>query len=151
MPRPAAIATWALVLALIAACGSKDRQPYTVMLAEGTYHAINGIGLPAGEEARLLSVTARLDRQNGQIVFTLADGSQRALLFSPRPRDEWGVGCPTMSSWAVDEVADLAPAPLQLESLTFATPVVYAICDPTLMILANGPGGESPFLKLQLQ
>jgi hypothetical protein len=56
-----------------------------------------------------------------------------------------------MSSLALDEVADLSPAPLRLESLTFLTPIVSAKCTPSRMILANDIDGLSTFLALDLE
>ena len=120
-------------------------------LAEGTYRVVFGHGYQAADEARLLAVTARLDRATNQVVFTLADGSQQMLAFSPRPRSQWQPDCRTMSSRALDEVADLSPAPLRLESLSFLTPLVYAKCTPSRMILANDLDDMSTFLALDLE
>ena len=120
-------------------------------LAEGTYRVVFGQGYQAADEARLLAVTARLDRATNQIVFTLADGSQQMLAFSPRPRSQWQPDCFTTSSHSLDEVADLSPAPLRLESLSFLTPLVYAKCTPSRMILANDIDGMSKFLALDLE
>ena len=56
-----------------------------------------------------------------------------------------------MSSRALDEVADLSPALLRLESLSFLTPLVYAKCTPTRMILANDVDEMATFLVLDLE
>ncbi len=142
-----------LLLAWPTGCGEErgSLNEYPVALAEGTYRVAFGQGYQAADEDRLLAVTARLDRATNHIVFTLANGSQQMLAFSPRPRSQWQPDCRTMSSRALDEVADLSPAPLQLESLTFVTPIVYAKCTPSRMILANDLDGTSTFLALDLE
>ncbi len=131
--------------------GERSLNEYPVALAEGTYRVSFGRGYQAADEARLLAVTARLDRATSQVVFTLADGSRQVLAFSPRPRSQWQPDCFTMSSHNLDEVADLSPAPLRLESLSFLTPLVYAKCTKTRMILANDVNDTSTFLALDLE
>jgi hypothetical protein len=134
-----------------ASCGEESQKEYPVSLADGEYRVVFGRGYEAADEARILAVTARLDRSANQIVFTLADGSHQVLVFSPRPRSQWQPDCFTLSSHSLDEVADLSPAPLRLESLTFLTPVVYAKCTTGRMILADDAGpGSTPFLALDL-
>ena len=142
-----------LLIAWLAGCGEErgSLKEYPVALAEGTYRVVFGQGYQAADEARLLAVTARLDRATNQIVFTLADGSQQMLAFSPRPRSQWQPDCFTMASHSLDEVSDLSPAPLRLESLTFPTPLVYAKYTPSRMILANDIDGMSTFLALDLE
>ena len=142
-----------LLLACLTGCGEERRglNEYPVALAEGTYRVVFGQGYEAADEARLLAVTARLDRATNQVVFTLANGSQRVLAFAPRPRSQWQPDCFTMSSHALDEVADLSPAPLRMESLTFLTPLVYAKCTPSRMILANDIDDMYIFLALDLE
>ena len=142
-----------LLLAWFTGCGEErgSLTEYTVALADGTYRVTFGQGYEAADEARLLAITARLDRATSQVVFTLADGSRQLLAFSPRPRSQWQPDCRTMSSFALDEVADLSPAPLRLESLSFLTPLVYAKCPPSRMILANDISGMSTFLALDLE
>jgi hypothetical protein len=152
MPRRASCLAISLLLfasGMRCASPEDERTAYPVALSDGTYRATYGQGLPAADEARLLAVTATLDRAGGRLAFTLADGSQRVMTFSPRPRDQWKADCATMRSWVVEEVADLSPAPLRLESLVLETPVVFAKCDPRVMILANGPRDEDAFLKLE--
>jgi hypothetical protein len=121
-----------------------------VAIPEGTFRVAFGQGFSPEDEARLLAVTARVDRVAGQVVFTMADGSQQVLALSPRPRSEWQPACFTMSSHSLNEVADLSPAPLKLESLTFLTPVAFAYCSPTRMVLANDPRILSVFLAFDL-
>ena len=142
-----------LLLAWLTGCGeeSGSLNEYPVALAEGTYRVVFGQGYEAADEARLLAVTARLDRATNQVVFTLANGSQQVLAFAPRPRSQWQPDCRTMSSRALDEVADLSPALLRLESLSFLTPLVYAKCTPTRMILANDVDEMATFLVLDLE
>jgi hypothetical protein len=48
-------------------------------------------------------------------------------------------------------MADLSPAPLRLESLSFLTPLVYAKCTPSRMILANDIYEMSTLLALDLE
>jgi hypothetical protein len=142
-----------LLLAGVTACGTGDKADRVdlVALSDGTYRVVFGHGYQAADEARLLAVTATLDRATSRLVFTMADGSKQWLGVTFSPRSEWRPDCFTMASHSLDEVATLTPAPLQLESLTFATPVVYAMCGPTRMILSNAPGTATPFLALDLQ
>jgi hypothetical protein len=135
-----------LLLSLGSGCGKEEIPEYS--LADGAYRVSFGQGYAASDEARLLAMTARLDRASSRLVFTLADGTEQVLTFSPRPRSKWMPDCYTMSSHVLDEVADLAPAPLQLESLIFATPIVFAKCGPSRMILASDGGQETTFLAL---
>ncbi len=143
-------------LAAAACSGSGNGNHLTVYttaeLASGTYRATGAAGYAPADEAKVLAITAQLDRTAGQLVFTLADGSRKTLAFSPRPRDAWQPDCFTMTSHVLDEVADLSPAPLQLESLAFATPLVFAKCGPRRMILADAPdGSSSSWLSMDLQ
>ena len=142
-----------LLLAWLTGCGEErgSLKEYPVALADGTYRVAFGQGYEAADETRLLAITARLDRATNQLVFTLADGSKQVLAFSARPRSQWQPDCRTMSTYALDEVADLSPAPLRLESLSFLTPLVYAKCTPSRMILANDTNGISTFLALDLE
>ena len=142
-----------LLIAGLSGCGEERGivNEYPVVLVDGTYRVAFGQGYQATDETRLLAVTARLDRAMNQIVFTLANGSQQVLAFSPRPRIQWQPDCVTMSSRALDEVADLSPAPLQLESLTLVTPIVHAKCTSSRMILANDIDDTSTFLALDLE
>jgi hypothetical protein len=133
----AAIWGCGVLLACVANPWSDEETVHPESLAEGTYGVAYGQGLPAADEAALLAVTAKLDRTAGQLVFTMADGSQQTLAFAPRPIEQWQGDCATMSGHALDEVADLSPAPLRLESLSFATPLVFAKCGPARMILAD--------------
>jgi hypothetical protein len=140
-------------LALLA-CGVhvEDEQVTTAALSDGTYRAVFGGGYAPADEAAVLAVTAQLRRADGRLVLTMANGSQQALAFSPRPRQRWQPDCFTMGGHALDEVADLSPAPLHVESLTFATPVVFAKCGPQRMILADSPGAVGPmWLAFDLQ
>lgn len=139
-----------LLLGACSGSGGGDRE-VLVSLVAGTYKVVSGRGYPASEEARILAITARLDRSRNQLVLTLADGSQRSLLFTPRPLAQWKTDCYTMNSHVREECADLSPRPLEIESLAFATPVAYAKCAPTRMILAEGVNDDSRWLALDLQ
>lgn len=130
---------------------SDEQEEYPAVLAEGTYRVVFGRGYEQADEARFLAVTAQLDRAAGEITFMLSDGSHQTLSFTPRPESEWPVDCVTMKDQARDEIADLAPAPLVIETLTFTTPVVYAKCCSNWMVVANGFGEQETFLRLDLQ
>jgi hypothetical protein len=124
----------------------------TAALADGTYHVAFGSGYAPADEPAVLAVTAQLRRAEGRLVFTMRDGSQRTMVFSPRPLERWQPDCFTMGNHVLDEVADLSPAPLHVESLTFATPLVFAKCGPRRMILADAPDGAGPaWLAFDLQ
>ncbi len=154
MRTATAIAVALATTVALTACGGST-PPHTVTtasLSPGTYRAVAGAGWAPADEARMLAITALLDRAQGRLVLTLADGSQRTLAFSPRPREQWEPDCFTMSSHVLEEVADLSPAPLRLESLELLTPVAFAKCGPGRMILADAPAGEpSASLVLDLQ
>jgi hypothetical protein len=136
-PRTRGIAA-AFALAAIAACtDATHEEVQAVSLSSGTYRAAYGAGYAPADEARVLAITATLDRAALRLVFTLADASRVEVAFAPRPPGQWKPDCYTMTSHVLDEVAELSPAPLQLESLTFATPLVFAKCRPERMILAD--------------
>lgn len=146
------------VLAALALAGCESEEPrpgpreYRVALAEGTYRVAYGRGYDPVDEARFLAVTAQLDRAAGEITFTLSDGSHQTLRFTPRPESEWWADCATMKDYARDEVADLSPAPLVIETLTFTAPIVYAKCISEWMIVTGAHGGpDDPFLRLDLE
>ncbi len=139
-----------LALACGGPSGSADREVLAT-LATGTYKATAGRGYAPAEQARVLAVTARLDRSARKLVFTFADGSQRSMDFTPRPQAQWKTDCYTMASHVREETADLGPGALQIESMQFRTPVVYAKCGPNRMILGNGLDDEGFFLSLDLQ
>ncbi len=151
-----AVLTGSILLASLAGCGQQELDPSpvaspTAVLSDGTYRVAYGQGYAAADEPHLLAVTARLDRGAKQLVLTMADGSQQRLTFSPRPTEQWQPDCATLDGHVLDEVADLAPAPLRLESMTFETPLVYAKCGPRRMILARALGDESFGLVFDLQ
>jgi hypothetical protein len=138
-----------------AASATPSARATEAALADGTYRAVFGAGYAPADEARILAVTAHLDRAAGRLVLTLADGSRRSLAFAPRDRARWHPDCFTGAggppSSVLGEVADLSPAPLRLESLTLETPIVYAKCSPRRMVLAGAVGDAAPFLVLDLQ
>jgi hypothetical protein len=141
------------VFVALAACGQDRGQLGSpVTLADGSYRALGGAGYADADAPRLMAVTAVLDRAGGRLVLTLGDGSQKVLTFTPRPKEGWQPDCFTMASHSVDEVADLSPAPLQVDTLTFTTPLVFAKCDPGHLILADASAGETaPWLGFALQ
>ncbi len=142
-----------VALLVIAGCsGSEKAQEHPVSLPDGSFRVAFVMGAPAADEARLLAMTARLDRTAGRLLLDLSDGSQRSLTVTFRPRSAWWTDCYTMSSHTLDEVADLAPAPLELEGLVFATPLIFAKCSPERMILADeGPGDGDAGVAFDLQ
>jgi hypothetical protein len=128
------------LLAQIASCSSSSQNTHIVtkaQLAAGTYKVSYGFNYAAADEQKILAITADLDRTGQQLVFTLQDGTKRALVFTPRDESQWKPDCYTMKSHVLCEVADLTPAPLQLESMTFDAPLVYAKCSPSRMILTS--------------
>lgn len=149
MPAPArALVLSALALLVLSACsGAEEVTEASIM--EGRYAVAFGAGYDAQDEAKILAITAQIDRSAGDVTFTLADGTTRKLRFEPRSKDQWVEDCATMNGHALDEIADLTPAPLVLESMSFATPVLYAKCGPSRIILANGHG-EDDFLAFDL-
>lgn len=141
-----------LVLGLrLSACHLDDPGQSEALLSDGVYAVTRGFGYAVADEQRILAITAKLNRAAGQLVFTLADGSQKTLSFTPRPKGQWPGDCATMSSAVLDEIADLAPAPLVLESMTFTTPLVFAKCAPGRMIVSNMYGEGSLFLVMDLK
>jgi hypothetical protein len=139
-----------LLLAGLLGCGQRNVE-FPVSLADGTYRVTGAIGSPASDQARLLAVTATLDRASGRMVFTLADGSTQALDVTFLPRSGWAPDCPTMASHTLNEVATLAPAPLRLESLSFATPTIHPKCWSGRLLLSSGTTEAPPVLIFDLQ
>ena len=115
-------------------------------LAAGMYKVSFGFNYATADEQKILAITADLDRTGQQLVFTMQDGTKRTLVFTSRDESQWNPDCYTMNSHILCEVADLAPAPLQLESMTFDTPLVYAKCSPSRMVLSSSLHGEDPSL-----
>ncbi len=134
------LTTLLLFLSLLS-CTSDSQNQNTpkatkAQMANGTYKVSYGFNYAAADEQKILAITANLDRITNQITFSMQDGSQKALSFTPRDESQWQGDCATMSSYVLDEVADLTPVPLQLESMVFSTPLVFAKCSPNRMILS---------------
>jgi hypothetical protein len=138
-------AVFLLPALLLASCGGRHTEggAIPISMSAGAYKVAYGQGYAAADETAILKITARLDRSAGRMSFTLADGSQRTLLFSPRPASQWKPDCYTMNSHLLCEVADLSPGSLQLESMTFSAPVVYAKCDSNRIILTHSATDET--------
>jgi len=105
------------------------------------------------DEQKILAITANLDRPSQQLVFTMQDGTKRTLSFTPRNESQWKGDCATMDGYVLDEVADLTPVSLQLESMTFSTPIASAKCSPNRMILSvttSESDSSSPVLVFDL-
>lgn len=112
-------------------------------LASGTYKVTSAANFPTQDEQQLYAITANLDRASNKLVLTLQDGSTRNLSFVPRGESQWQQDCAVMGGYALDEVADLNPVPLQLDSVNFSTPLVYAKCSSTRMILTTQLGAKA--------
>jgi uncharacterized lipoprotein YmbA len=136
----------------LSACSSDPEMTVTeAQLSDGKYAVAFGDGYAKADEQDILAITAEVNRSAAQVVFTLADGTAKTFRWAPRPEDQWPGDCATMNSYINGEVADLSPAPVELLSLKLDTPVVYAKCSPTRMILTNNPLWESPSLVFDLQ
>lgn len=144
-----------LLFSSLAACDEAlevaEDQITLVTISNGTYRAAFGQGYLPADGSKVLAVRATLDRAASRLVFTMADGSQQTLTVSFRPRSQWQADCYTMSNHTLNEVADLSPAPLQIESMSFATPVVFPKCSARRLILSGAPGYETYFLAFDLQ
>jgi hypothetical protein len=141
-----------LLFASVAACGKVEADQITlVTISNGTYRAAFGQGYLPTDESKVLAVSATLDRATGRLVFTMANGSQQIRTLSFRPKSQWNADCYTMSSHTLNEVADLSPAPLRIESMSFATPVVYPKCSAQRLILSAAPGDQTSFIAFDLQ
>lgn len=145
--------TLALLLLLPAAgCGLLDGdREEPVAIPDGTFRVAFVGGIPEAERGALLAVTARVERASARLVLALGDGTEQVLAAAFRPRSRWEKGCYTMASHSLNEVADLSPAPLQLGTVNFATPLVYAYCSRSRLMLADAYGGDGPFLAFDLQ
>jgi hypothetical protein len=151
------VLTICLLCALLFSCSTgSDKNTLIVtkaQLADGTYKVSYGFNYAAADEQKILAITANLDRTSNQLTFSMQDGTQKILSFTPRDESQWQGDCRTMGSYVLDEVADLAPAPLQLESMVFNTPLVYAKCGPNRMILSittSESDSSSPVLVFDL-
>jgi hypothetical protein len=131
----------ALALALAGtSCGGGDDVWGTFPLTDGTYAATAVHGHDPADEAKLRSVTAALDLGAGTVTLRLADGTQRVLEVTPRAG--WISACPTMSSHARLQAADLSPAPLQVESMTFVAPMIQTYCWSGRLLLSDDPPSQ---------
>lgn len=141
---------------ILSCSGSEDQNTPKVtkaQLATGTYKVSYGFNYAPVDEQKILAITANLDRPSQQLVLTMQDGTKRTLSFTPRNESQWIGDCATMGSYVLDEVADLTPVSLQLESMTFNTPIAYAKCSPNRMILSNTTSesdSSSPVLVFDL-
>lgn len=149
---PAALLAAGLGLALGACDGE---EVYPIAMQDGRYAFSPGVAFVPVDEARLRATTARLDRAGGTFVITLPDGAQQTLAVAFRPRSQWAPDCVTMSGHALEEIADLSPAPLVIDGHAFQTPLIYAVCWHGRIILADRHHsqdlqGEAPSLVLDL-
>jgi hypothetical protein len=106
-------------------------------LAGGTYSVTYVHGVPAAEEAWFRAMTARFDRVQRRLALTFQDGSNLTLNCTSRPATMWKRDCFTLGSYVKSEVVDLSPAPLTLGSVRLSTPLIYAKCSSTRMILSS--------------
>jgi hypothetical protein len=98
-----------------------------------------------------------VDREAGQMVFALADGSQIASSFVARDRAAWPAGCPTNIQSTRMEVLEIVEDPLRLGSTTFRHPVLVRDCprEPVRLVLREdgemgGGGTACPYGELCL-
>lgn len=147
-----------LICTLMLSCSDSDnqntlRESGKAQLVSGTYKVAYGFNYAPVDEQKILAITANLDRTVQQLVFSMQDGTKRTLSLTSRNESQWRGDCATMSTYVLDEVADLAPVPLQLESMIFNTPLVYTKCSPNRMILSSTlseSDSSSPILVFDL-
>lgn len=138
------IAGMLLTGTLLTGC-SMDRW---VEVEDGEYAIVRELEVTdtaAGREVRRLEI----DREAGQMVFTLVDGSRIASSLVARDRAAWPAGCPTNIQSTRMEVLEIAEDPLRLGSTTFRQPVLVRDCprEPVRLVLREdgemGGGGTA--------
>lgn len=114
-----------------------EQESIPTELAAGLYKVSYGMNYDTADEQKLLAVTAAIDRSEKKIIFTMQDSSQKVLSFTARDKSQWTAGCLVIGKYYLEEVADLTPGPLHIESLVFDTPLVRAVCSPNRMVLTT--------------
>lgn len=133
----------ALTLASLAGCVPSGME---APIETGSFEAVYSSEVDSDDWKDADAITAVVDRKSETVVFTLADGSRKTLRIASRPKEKWQGDCATMNDAVLCEVADLSPAPLELASLTFTAPLLYAKCGPERLILAESPLEGGPFI-----
>jgi len=134
----------AAALASAAACSSADQAPIVtpVAIADGRYVVVGSQGFPPADQPLLQQVGLTVDMAAGTALLWTSAPGPIWLTVASRPQDGWKADCFTMAGHALDEVADLSPAPLPIESLAFSAPVLYPKCAADRLILADGTDAE---------
>jgi len=137
----------ALMLVSLARVDSSGIKPSTEAPIEtGRYEAVYSSKTDSNHWKDSDLIIAEVDRKSETVVFTLADGSKKTLNIAPRPKEKWQGDCATMNSSVLCEVADLSPGSLELASLTFKAPLLYAKCSRERLIVSEMPLNSGPFI-----
>ena len=106
-----------------------------------TYTVVRSAGRASQMAAREIQ-KLEVNRDAQVATLTLADGSEIAIPFTPRPRSDWPAGCPSNVNETRMEVLDLDRDALTVGSLTFAHPLIVRDCppDPVHVVLRAGGG-----------
>ncbi|MEM7154773.1 MAG: hypothetical protein AAF799_18125 [Myxococcota bacterium] len=85
----------------------------------------------AGSEAKadavpVPAVTVKIDREATSITVTV-DGTATTSKYTPRPREQWPMGCPMNMSSYREELADIE-GPLTIGAMTLEKPTLLARC-----------------------
>jgi hypothetical protein len=119
-----------LVTACLAGCALAGCWPARWARVEpGQYSVVCGEGA-ANEAAMGASQGMEIDREEGVVVFALADGSEIITTFVPRERAAWPSGCPTNIHSTHMEVLDIEEEALTIEAVTFSHPILVRACPP---------------------
>jgi hypothetical protein len=136
------------VLGLIAVSAVGCSVDQWVEVEAGVYTVVREArttDLAAAREVQRLEI----DREAGQMVFTLVDGSEIASSFVSRERAAWPEGCPTNIQSTRMEVLEIAEDPLVLGETIFYQPVLVRDCprEPVRLVLREdgeiGGGGTA--------
>jgi hypothetical protein len=129
-------------LALVVLLGSSLTGCLTgrrVEVAAGEYAPVLGAGA-SGPASAIEAV--HVDRDNQTAWFMLADGPQIIVSFSPLPRAEWPVGCPTNIYSTHMEVLEIETEALSIASAVFHRPVLVRNCPPEPVEIVLRSSGE---------
>jgi hypothetical protein len=107
----------------------------------GTYTVVRSAGRASETAAREIR-KLEIDREAETATFTLVDGSQVAVSFTPRDRSDWPAGCPSNVNNTRMEVLDLGRDTLTIGPLTFTDPLLVRDCppEPVHVVLREGAG-----------
>jgi len=121
----AAMVALVVAAALLGGC-SLDRW---AEVEPGAYTVVQGGAASAMPVAREIQGLV-IDRDEGVIVLTLADGSEIAASLAPRDRAEWPAGCPGNIQSTRMEVLEIAPDPLAIGGTSLSQPILVRDCPP---------------------